>query len=196
MAFLSPVNGVPQVFLILTSGGEPLQLTNDDGDKEVHSFSSDGKEIYYDRDVGGIELWAVPTLGGTPRRVVTGWFAVPSPDGAFIYYAKSGRPGIYRSEKSGLNEELVYNAEGSGRYFFPMLLFPGGNDLLAGGFPENGDKFRYYKINVTSHQGVDLGEGELFGDWALAWAEPGKTVAIQPYGKRADEHLEIRLARS
>ena len=33
VAFVSPVAGVTQVFLMLTSGGEPLQLTNDEADK-------------------------------------------------------------------------------------------------------------------------------------------------------------------
>ena len=47
VAFGSPVRGVEQVFLMLTSGGEPLQLTNDEGDKDVNAFSPDGKEIYY-----------------------------------------------------------------------------------------------------------------------------------------------------
>ena len=61
-------------------------------------------------------------------------FMVPSLDGAFIYYAKSDSSGIFRAGKSGLNEELVYNSEGTGLFFFPLLLFPGGNDLLAAGF--------------------------------------------------------------
>ena len=61
------------MFLMLTSGGEPLQLTNDEGDKYVDSFSADGKEIYYRTVVGNDEVWAVPTLGGAPRRVVSGW---------------------------------------------------------------------------------------------------------------------------
>jgi hypothetical protein len=39
---------------------------------------------------------------------------------------KPEKGGIYRSEKSGLNEELVYNAEGTGLFFLPKLLFPGG----------------------------------------------------------------------
>jgi serine/threonine protein kinase len=174
VAFVSPVGGVAQVFLMLTSGGEPLQLTNEEGSKYVHNFSSDGKEIYYDINVG--PLWAMPALGGAPRRVVSGYFVVPSLDGAFIYYAKADSTGIFRSEKSGLNEELVYNAEATGLYFFPKLVFPGGDDLLATGFPPTGPKFRFYRINVTSHEAMDLGEGELFGDYDVVWAEPGNTV--------------------
>jgi len=176
VAFASTVGGINQVFLMLTSGGEPLQLTNDEGGKIVDTFSPDGREIYYARSYGRDEVWAVPTLGGSPHRVVSGRFAVPSPDGAFIYYSKSDSTGIFRSGKSGLNEELVYNSEGSGLSFFPMLLFPGGSELLAAGFPPNfGPNFRFYRINVTSHKAVDL--GEVSGnDEVVVWAEPGNSV--------------------
>jgi Tol biopolymer transport system component/predicted Ser/Thr protein kinase len=178
VVFTSPVGGVMQVFLMLTSGGEPLQLTNDEGDKDVNTntFSPDGKEIYYARSSGLDEAWAVPALGGAPRRVVSGWHVVPSSDGAFIYYAKSEGSGIFRAGKSGLNEELVYNSEGTGLFFFPALLFPGDKDLLAAGIPaELGPKFRLLRINLTSHEAVDLGEvsGNAFD---VAWAEPGKTL--------------------
>ncbi len=175
-AFTSPVGGVIQVFLMLTSGGEPLQLTNDEGDKFVDNFSPDGKEIYYGKSFGRDEVWAVPTLGGAPRRVVSGWRATPSPDGAYIYYRKSDREAIFRAGKSGLNEELVYHPEGTGMSFFPLLLFPGGNDLLVAGVPPGtAEKFRFYRINVTSHEAVDLGEvpGNEFD---VVWAEPGNTV--------------------
>ena len=176
VAFDSPVDGVAQVFLMLTSGGEPLQLTNDEGDKSVDSFSPDGKEIYYERTVGRNEVSAVPTLGGAPRRVVSGYHAVPSPDGAFIYYAKSDSAGILRAGKSGVGEELVYSSQGTGLFFFPLLLFPGGNDLLAARVPLDYEpSFHFYRINVTSHEAVDLGEvsGNAFD---VVWAEPGNTV--------------------
>jgi Tol biopolymer transport system component len=176
VAFVSPVGGIAQVFLMLTSGGEPLQLTRDEGDKIVNTFSPDGKEIYYLRTVGRDELWAVPTLGGSPRRVASGSSAVPSPDGAFIYYVKPESTGIFRAGKSGMNEELVYNFEGSGHSFIPLLVFPSGNDLLTAGLPASfGPKIRFYRIDVTSHEAIDL--GEVSGNPTdVVWAEPGKTV--------------------
>ena len=178
VAFASPVGGVAQVFLVLTSGGEPLQLTNDEGDKTVDAFSSDGKEIYYGRSRGRDEVWAVPTLGGTPRSVVSASFVVPSPDGAFVYYAKSDSPGIFRAGKSGLNEELVYNPKGTGLFFYAVLVFPAGNDLLAvGGRGEDALNLHTYRINVTSHEAVDLGEVPP-GIAGAVWAEPGKTVLV------------------
>jgi serine/threonine protein kinase len=174
VAFDSPIGGVAQVFLMLTSGGEPLQLTSDEGDKYVENFSPDGKEIYYGRPVGRDEVWAVPTLGGAPRRVVSASYVVPSPDGAFIYYATSDKDPIFRADKSGMNEEVVYDPKRS-LFFSPLLLFPGGNDLLAArARPEDLPNFHFDRINVTSHQAVDL--GEVSGHSDVVWAEPGKTV--------------------
>jgi Tol biopolymer transport system component len=177
VAFVSPVGGIAQVFLMLTSGGEPLQLTNDEGDKEVSTFSPDGKEIYYWRSLGRDEVWAVPTLGGAPRRVASGRGVVPSLDGSSIFYAKSDGSGIFRAGKSGLNEELVYSPQGTGLFFFPTLLFPGGNDLLAGGFRADSPNVRILRINLTSHEAVDLGDiSPAPGNSGGAWAEPGKTL--------------------
>ena len=174
VAFTSQAGGIRQVLVMLTSGGKPLQLTNDEGDKLVDTFSPDGTEIYYERSLGRDEAWAVPTLGGSPRRVATASDIVPSLDGASIFYAKGEGSGIFRAEKSGLNEELVYNSEGTGQFFFPLLLFPGGNDLLAGGFREDPSHFSLYRINLSSHEAVGLGEVSENPD--VVWAEPGKTV--------------------
>src|SRR6201987_854884 len=175
VAFVSPVGGVPQVFLMLTSGGEPLQLTNDEGEKNVDTFSPNGKEVYYGRFLGRDEVWAVPTLGGAPRRVASGRFAVPSPDDTSSYYVKFGSQGIFRVGKSGLNEELVYNSEGTFITIQPLLLFPGGKDLLAAGFRDGSTNFIFHRINVTTHEAVDI--VEVSGQQAdVAWAEPGKTV--------------------
>ena len=177
VVFVSPVDGVGQLELMLTSGGEPLQLTKDAGNKWVDNFSPDGKEIYYANDLGPNVISAVPTLGGAPRRVVSGFFGVPSPDGVHIYYAKSDRGGIFRAEKSGLNEELVYNSEGSGLTYIPLLPYPGGNELLAVGVRGDADKGQFYRINVAKHQAVDLGEGELSDNpFDIQWNEPGKSA--------------------
>ncbi len=108
IAFTSTVGGVPQVFVMLTSGGEPLQLTNNEGGKQVETFSPDSHEIYYRRTEGRDESWAVPTLGGTPRRVVYGINLQPSKDGESFYYLKSDSRSIFRSNKSGLGEETIY----------------------------------------------------------------------------------------
>jgi serine/threonine protein kinase/Tol biopolymer transport system component len=180
VAFTSPVGGVAQVFVMLISGGEPLQLTNDEGEKLVNAFSPDGTEIYYQRASGRDETWAVATLGGNPRQVASASYAIPSPDGASIYYVKAGSSGIFRAGKSGVNEERVYNSEGTNLNFTSLLLFPGGKDLLAGGFRSIvSSNVTFYRINLASQEAVDL--GEVSGNPAVpdvVWAEPGKTVLL------------------
>ena len=68
IAFSSQVGDIAQVFLMLTSGSEPLQLTNDEGDKFVDDFSADGKEVY-------TRGCSVSTLGFGP---CIHWEAVPA----------------------------------------------------------------------------------------------------------------------
>jgi Tol biopolymer transport system component len=179
VAFTSPVGGVAQVFVMLTSGGEPLQLTNDEGDKVLNNFSPDGTEIYYGRSLGRDEVWAVPSLGGTPRRFASASDVVPSPDGASIFYVKSGTSAIFRADKSGLHEESVYDFKGAGQSFSPLLLFPGGQDLLVAassfGFDLSQSQSRLYKITVASHQALNL--GELSGNISdVVWADPGRSI--------------------
>ena len=174
VAFSSPVGGIDQVFLMLTSGGEPLQLTNNEGDKVVDSFSPDGKEVYYGTNLGRDEVWAVPTLGGSPRHVASAQFVLPSPDGASLFYVKSASSAIFRVGSSGLSEELVYKPEGTDPFLHPLLLFPGGNDLLARASRPHLPNGRLFRINLASHKAVDLGETPADSD--VAWAEPGKSV--------------------
>jgi serine/threonine protein kinase len=178
IAFVSPVAGTGQVFLMLTSGGEPLQLTNDELDKGIDDFSSDGKEVYYATFLGRNEIWAVPALGGNSRHFVSADYAISSADGRSIFYTKSETSGIFRAAKSGLNEELVYSFKGSGSVFYPVALFPGGNELLAAGVPNILDsKYALYKINLLSHIAFNLGEITGSGDASdVRWYQPGSTV--------------------
>jgi Tol biopolymer transport system component len=175
VAFDSPVGGIAQVFLMLTSGAEPLQLTSDEGDKDVDEFSPDGKEIYYERHLGRDEVWAVPTLGGSPRRVASARGVVPSSDGSSIFYAKTDSSGIFRAGKSGLNEELIYKPEDTNSFFTPLLQFPGGNDLLGARTLWDSRNARIFRINVGSHKAVDLGEISGYTR-DIVWAQPGDSV--------------------
>jgi DNA-binding winged helix-turn-helix (wHTH) protein/Tol biopolymer transport system component len=188
VAFASPASGIDQVFLMLTSGGKPLQLTIDDGDKFVDGFSADGKEVYYGRNLSGgaassllgrDEVWAVPTLGGSPRRVPSAAYVLPSFDGDFLYYVKSfDNPAIFRVGKSGLNEELAYKPQDQDNSlsFFPLLLFPGGNNLLAAAWRPYSPKGRIFRVSLTAHETVDL--GEMPGNSDIAWAEPGNSILL------------------
>ena len=91
VAFSSPVGGIEQVFIMLSSGGEPLQLTNDDGDKIVSSFSTDGTEIYYGRFLGKSRGLGRSHARRKPdSRRFWSLTVVPSADGGSIFYSKAG----------------------------------------------------------------------------------------------------------
>jgi serine/threonine protein kinase/Tol biopolymer transport system component len=180
VAFTSPVGGVGQVYVMLISGGEPLQLTKDEGDKFVYSFSPDGTEIYYGRSTVGFEGWAVPTLGGNPRRAATGISLVPSPDGAFIYYLKPGKRGVFRADKAGLGEEEVYSFDAKTLPPRRILPFPNSDHLLV--LTSNvvsvaEDQFHVYEVDPTRKAFVDLGEisANLFDS---AWGDAGKSLLV------------------
>ena len=177
VAFTSPVGGISQVFIMLTSGGEPLQLTSDEADKIVSSFSPDGTEVYYRRVFGRDESWAVPTLGGSPHRVVSGHALAPSPDGAFLYYTKTGTPAIFRANRAGLGEEQVFNFDAANFPIVRILPFPDGTRLLvftadSVSFIEN---FHAYVLDLSQRSSLDLGEiSGVPGD--IVWAEGGKSI--------------------
>jgi serine/threonine protein kinase/Tol biopolymer transport system component len=180
VAFASPVDGVDQVFVMLTSGGEPLQLTKDEGAKYVYSFSADGTEIYYVRSIVGFEGYAVPTLGGNPRHVVTGIGLAGSPDGASIYYVRIGKRAVYRSDKSGAGEEELYSFDSHALPPRRILPFSNNNHLLvlnANFVSESEDQFHAYDVDPAHKTAVDLGAipASLID---AAWDDNGNTLLV------------------
>jgi len=109
VAFTSPVAGIPQVFVMLSSGGEPLQLTRDEGQKVVDSFSFDGSEIYFNRVLGRDEVRAIPTLGGSPAPPGFWRSLVPSADGSSLFYLKIKQPRYLPLGEWRPQRELVYS---------------------------------------------------------------------------------------
>ena len=177
VAFSSPVNGVMQVFLMLASGGEPLQLTSDETDKFVSNFSADGTEIYFERVFGKVETWSVPTLGGNPKRVLAGRIATPTPDGSSLYFIKSGIRALFRADRTGMGEERVAELDPNAQRTVRILPYPDGKRLLV--ITVNGisgiENFHPYELELGKLGVVDLGEmgGEAED---VVWSEPGKSV--------------------
>jgi len=178
VAFTSPIAGIPQVFVMLSSGGEPLQLTNDEGEKVLDSFSFDGSEIYFNRVLGRDEVWAIPTLGGNARRLASGLSLVPSADGSSLFYLKSDSKGIFRAANAGLGEELVYSFDIPQASPFSILPFPDGNDLLVTtGNQLRPDDVHLYKVNVPTRTAAELALLSGYPD-GLVWGEPGKKLLL------------------
>ncbi len=178
IAFTSPVAGFDQVFLMLSSGGEPLQLTTDSEEKSVENFSSDGTEIYYNLATPEGESRSVPALGGASTFVASGDHVVTSSDGGTLYFTKS-RPNnaVFRKPKTGLAEELLFQIP-KGNSAAGLLVYPDGKGLLVETESDTilgSASLTLYRVEVDTHSSQKL--GELSGSpTGLAWEDPGTTL--------------------
>jgi serine/threonine protein kinase/Tol biopolymer transport system component len=186
IAFRSPVEGYDQVFVMLTSGGEPLQLTKEEGNKRVVGFSSDGTEIYFAQTLGGSEIWAIPTLGGAAKRLATGQDVAESPDGQYLFLLKPEGQ-IVRIPKSGsLDEQLIFDPAHSAiapkaqtgqsvGVIADIKTYPDGKGLLLSS--ASGSSILYYRLDIATHSVEKLAE---LTDTSTrsCWAIPGKTIYI------------------
>jgi len=174
IAFTSPVDGYDQVFVMLTSGGDPLQLTKDEGNKAVLSFSSDGTEIYFDQTLGEPDIWSIPTLGGTPKHLASGNYLTPSPDGQYLFVEKTDGQ-IVRIPKSGSGEEPIYTLPGVGLFGVHLQAYPDGQHLLISSFERSGT-VTLERLDLSTRQLEKL--ADLPDSTSIAWAIPGKTVYV------------------
>jgi hypothetical protein len=190
IAFTSPVDGYDQVFVMLTSGGEPLQLTKDEGNKTVLNFSSDDTEIYFRLTLGNPEIWTIPTLGGTSKRMASGSTVTPSADGESLFFVKpDGR--IVRAPKSGSSEELVYTFPPTDSFVAHLNAYPDGKSLLVTSIG---------KSHMTSFQRLDLPTrnieslGELQDtSTRSSWASPGKSLYVSHIDNGIENLWELFL---
>ena len=101
-----------QIFVMDADGSPVRQMTYSDFENSVPNWSRDGKWIYFGSNRSGSwQLWKVPSSGGDPIRVTRnrGFFAVESPNGSLIYYAKEDPDGIWQIPASGGEEKQVLN---------------------------------------------------------------------------------------
>ena len=174
IAFSSPMEGTFQIYVMLTSGGDPLQLTRDEGDKIPLGFSAASTEIYYARTVGRPDVWAVPTLGGNPRHVVDARALAPSADGKSLFYVPESINSIYRAPVSGLGGEEVFKLADQDITPALILPYPNGNELLVGLFKPLQDEVGLTDVHLDSGKATDLGKIPATG--APAWEQLGKTL--------------------
>ena len=110
VAFVSNRDGRYNIYVGLTGGGSLIHVTNDANLKSRPEWSPDGTTLAYARlnDSGLWDIWEVPALGGTPRRVILNatdpaW----SPDGRSLAYENLSDRGIWISGTSGENAHQV-----------------------------------------------------------------------------------------
>ncbi len=109
VAFVANRDGHFNVYVTLARGGSLLQITHDANLESRPSWSPDGTTLAYARlnQQGLWDIWEIPALGGTPRRVILN-AADPtwSPDGhslAYMNLSQDGYGGIWISGISGEN---------------------------------------------------------------------------------------------
>ncbi len=104
VAFVSNRDGDYDIYVGLVSGGALIKITHDPNLESRPSWSADGASIAYARlnDWGLWDIWQVPALGGTPRRLILN-AADPSwsRDGRLLAYANATTRTIWVSDPAG-----------------------------------------------------------------------------------------------
>ncbi|MCI0663286.1 MAG: hypothetical protein L0220_19650, partial [Acidobacteria bacterium] len=113
IAFEAPAQGNFDIYTISPAGGVPHRLTSEASQERAPSWSRDGRWIYFAsnrRDQW--QVWKISAEGGAAVQVTgTGGFATfESPDGAWLYFTKQHKPGLWRMPSQGGAEEPVLDS--------------------------------------------------------------------------------------
>jgi len=110
VAFVSNRDGHYDIYVGLITGGSLVRITNDPNLKARPRWSPDGTKIAYSRlnESGLWDIWEVPALGGTPRRLILNamdpaWSA----DGRSLAYANNSTGSIWIADSSGQNARAL-----------------------------------------------------------------------------------------
>ena len=190
LAFSSEIDGYHQLFVMLTSGGQPLQLTKDVGNKYPLAFSADSTEIFFGPTLGEFEIWSIPTLGGSPRRLANGLAIAPSVDGRSLFIWTYDQK-IIRTDNRGSSPELLGTI--SSAPASQILPFPDGKTLLL--LPRGSGSQVVETLDSDSRKISGLREvPDAFG--FAAWAQPGKSIYVSRVVKGIINLWEYSLADS
>ncbi len=106
VAFVSNRDSQWDIYVGLVTGGSLIRITNDSNLEAYPRWSPDGSRIAYGRlnEAGLWDIWVVPALGGTPRRLLTN-AAEPawSPDGTSLAYSNLNTNTIWLCDADGGN---------------------------------------------------------------------------------------------
>lgn len=151
VAFAAAIGNVRQIFVRLIAGGPPLRVTSDPGDHQSPRWLPDSSGLVYFSPAsagdGQGDIWEVPALGGTPRRVIGG---VSDAD-----VASDGRLACFRLDR-GQVQLVAFARDGSllkvvgqfvpGRYYRCPRWSPDGRWIAY----QEGDGVRFDVMAVRS----------------------------------------------
>ena len=134
IAYVSDRNGRYDIFLRQIGTSTDIALT-DQGDNIQPAFSPDGRqiafassraggsEIFYpgfDQPMKGGDIWVMPALGGTPRRIAKdGNFPSWSADGTKIIFARD-RVGVFEVPASGGDVHEIEMPDTARNAYYPV----------------------------------------------------------------------------
>ncbi len=117
IAYDARIQSYAQVMVVSSMGGTPKQITTDNFENVVPSWSHDGQWIYYCSNRSGRqEIWRIRPDGGASEQVTRngGFDSQESRDGKYLYYSRSRiQPTVLcRRTPEGAEEMLVPEARG------------------------------------------------------------------------------------
>ena len=116
VAFVADHGGQPDIWVGLVSGGSLARITNDPHLKYRPRWSPDGSKIAYGQlnEAGIYDIWMVPSLGGTARKILTGG-ADPAwaPDGHSLVYTNFVSGSLWICDANGGNPRQLTEADGT-----------------------------------------------------------------------------------
>jgi len=177
IAFTSAVAGYQQIFVMLTSGGQPLQITSDAGSKDLANFSLDGTRVFYFVRLAGPETWAVPTLGGTPARIPGGFGRLESPDGKSFYYGDAVKMAMMQASTSGGTAQPALPLSQMGHSPQAVHFYPDGKAILMLLGTDSPGQFQLARFDVATHEFTKM--ETLTGEaTSVTWGDGAKTILL------------------
>jgi Tol biopolymer transport system component len=132
IAFDSTLGGQWDIYVVGATGGRLQRLTTDPANDGNPSWSHDGQWIYFDSTrAGQAQVWKMPQHGAEPVQITRngGIGPIESPDGKFVYFAKSlAGSSLWRIPAAGGKETKVLDSSAlwnfavtkTGLYFVPV----------------------------------------------------------------------------
>jgi Tol biopolymer transport system component/DNA-binding winged helix-turn-helix (wHTH) protein len=116
--FTEQIAGSYRAVALSAAGGEAVPIPTPFKDAQVLDISRDGSTLLlkeFTMDAQDEPIWAVPVLGGPPRRIgdLEGIEAVWSPDGQEILYIKGGDPHLYVAKRDGTRARALVQVPGN-----------------------------------------------------------------------------------
>jgi Tol biopolymer transport system component len=180
LAFSSTVSGTSQIFAMLVSGGDPLQLTNDPGDKFVVQFRPDGREIVYTKILAQTEVWSVPVLGGAQHPITFGLWCAPSYDGKSYFVIRDDGTTICQVEPMS-DEHKIYTVKVPNLVNGILQYDDRKHLLLFTMSTTHPETLHMVKLDLSTRKEEFLGDitkGPIGFEGGLAWWEIGKSIIL------------------